>query len=128
MAYALSASFAILIACLFTTLVCGIVLFFVKWRSVNEAFKHPLLELKSFKRYPFSLQAAMTLDYFLRLMFPGKTGMGLIGNANRLLKHVEPKQLPFEARWPVAGFWGGCFFGLIAMVCVWGLLIVNSVL
>ncbi len=124
--YAFSASFAVLIACLFVSSVCGIALFFVKWRRVNEAFQHPLLKVKPFKQYPFSLQAAMTLDYFLRMMFPKSVGPGLIGNANRLLKHVDPKKMPFDARWPVAGFWGGCLFGSVAMLAVWVLLIFNS--
>lgn len=123
MAYALSASFAILVACLFVSLVSGAILFFVKWREINTAFKHPLLQVRSYKQYPFSMQAAITLDYFLRLMFTGRQGMGLVGNANRLLKHVDPKLLPFSARWPVAGFWGSCFLGIIAMVSVWILLI-----
>nr|MBF0685265.1 hypothetical protein [Pseudomonas sp.] len=120
--YGLAASFAILVACFFVTVVCGIALFFVKWRTVNNAFKHPLLEVKPFKRHPFSLQSAITLDYFFRLMFPKSVGPGIVGNANRLLKHVKPRELPFGARWPVAGFWGGCFLGIIAMMSLWGFL------
>jgi len=120
--YGLAASFSILVACLFITIVCGITLFFVRWREVNNAFKHPLLEVKSFKKYPFSIQAAITLDYFLRLVFPKTVGPGLVGNANRLLKHVKPRELPFSARWPVAGFWGGCFIGIVAMMCLWAFL------
>lgn len=120
--YGLAASFSILLVCFFITVVSGIALFFLKWRTVNEAFKHPLLEVKPFKRYPFSLQSAITLDYFFRLMFPKSVGPGMIGNANRLLKHVKPKELPFGARWPVAGFWGGCFLGIIAMMSLWAFL------
>lgn len=117
-AYILGASFALMVTCLMVCLISGFVLFFLRWRDINGHFKHPLLEIKPFKHYPMSLQAAMTLDYFLHLMFPkGKSGM--IGNANHMLRHVDAKQLPLSVRWPVAGFWGGCFFGIIFMVTAW---------
>ena len=61
------------------------------------------------------------LDYFFRLMFPG-TRFWLIGNANRLLAHVDPKQVPLSLKWPVVGFWGACWLGLIAMIALWTLL------
>lgn len=119
----MGASFALMVTCLLVCLISGFVLFFLRWRDINNHFKHPLLEVRSFKRYPFSLQAAITLDYFLHMVFPkGKSGM--IGNANHMLRHVNPKKLPLAVRWPVAGFWGGCLFGMIAMVSVWVLLMV----
>ena len=60
------------------------------------------------------------LDYFFRLMFPG-TRFWLVGNANRLLAHVDPKQVPLSLKWPVVGFWGACWLGLIAMIALWTL-------
>lgn len=116
--YILGASFALMVACLLTCLVSGFVLFVLRWRDIHSNFRHPLLEVKPYKQYPFSLQAAMTLDYFLHMIFPkGKSGM--IGHANHMLRHVDSKKLPLAVRWPVAGFWGGCLFGMIAMVVVW---------
>jgi len=121
----MGAAFALLVACFLTCLVCGLVLFFLRWRDINDAFKHPLLQVRPFKRYPLSIQAAIYLDYFLHLTFP-KGQRGIIGNANRNLRHVDAKRLPLAVRWPVAGFWGSCLFGLLAMVVVWVTLLVNS--
>lgn len=117
--YLLGFAFAVLAACLITAIVSGIVLFFVSWRRINDEFAHPLLKQRAFQHQPMSMQAAITLDYFFRMVFTGNKGHGLIGNANRLLAHVDPKTLPLSVRWPVAGFWGGCFLGMIAMVVVW---------
>jgi len=114
----MGASFALMVACLLTCLISGFVLFVLRWRDIHNHFRHPLLEVKPYKQYPFSLQAAMTLDYFFHMTFP-KVKSGMIGNANHMLRHVDPKELSLSVRWPVAGFWGGCLFGMIAMVVVW---------
>lgn len=119
--YFFSASFAILVASFITVVVSGIVAFFVHWRKINAAYKHPLLEVRTFKQYPFSLQAAIYLDYFFRLVLPN-VKKGMVGNANRMLKHVDPRNLDFSVRWPIAGLYGGCIVGLVAMVVVWILL------
>jgi len=123
--YLLGFAFAVLGACLLTVLVSGIVLFFLNWRRINEAFAHPMLKQRAFQHQPFSIQAAITLDYFFRMIFTGSKRPGLIGNANRLLAHVDPKTLPLGVRWPVAGFWGGCFLGIIAMVVVWAFVLLG---
>lgn len=123
-AYFFSASFVILVACFFTSLVCGVVAFFVSWRRINAAYKHPLLKVKSFKQFPFSLQAAIYLDYFFRLVLPN-VQKGMVGNANKLLSHVDARSLDFGVRWPIAGLWGGCLLGIVAMVCVWAFLLLQ---
>jgi len=124
--YLLGFAFAVLGACMITVIVAGIFLFFVSWRRINDHFEHPLLKVRAFQHQPFSIQCAITLDYFLRMMFTGSKRPGLIGNANKLLAHVDPKTLPLGVRWPVAGFWGGCFFGIFAMFSVWALVLIGA--
>lgn len=125
LSYLLGFSFAVLGACMITAIVSGIFLFFISWRRINDEFAHPLLKQRAFQHQPLSIQAAITLDYFFRMTFTNNKGPGLIGNANRLMAHVDPKSLPLSVRWPVAGFWGGCFLGIIAMVLVWTLVLLR---
>ncbi|KAG1366111.1 hypothetical protein G6F59_018837 [Rhizopus arrhizus] len=65
------------------------------------------------------------LDYFFRLMFPGSR-FWLIGNANDLLGHVDPKKTPLALKWPIVGFWGSCWLGLIAMIVQWIMLYLGA--
>lgn len=123
--YLLGFAFAVLGACMLTVIVSGIVLFFISWRRINEAFEHPMLKQRAFQHQPLSVQSAITLDYFFRMVFTRSKGDGIIGNANRLLAHVDPKSLPLGVRWPVAGFWGGCFLGIIAMMTVWAFVLLG---
>lgn len=115
---AIRIAFSLFIACFFTCLICGVVLFFFKARRVNAVLKHPYLEHRSFGQYPFAIRASIFLDYFFRLAFPGAQ-FWLIGQANRLLEHVKPKQVPMDVKWPVIGFWGSCWLGLISMIALW---------
>lgn len=114
-------AFSLFVLCFVTCSISGIVLFFFKAKQINARLKHPYLEHRAFNQYPLAIQAAIMLDYFFRLMFPG-TRFWLIGNANRLLAHVDPKQVPLSLKWPVVGFWGACWLGLIAMIALWTLL------
>jgi len=115
--YVFTFSFSLLVACFAAASVSGAVLFLTS-RRINAAFQHPYLEKRAFHQYPFSIQAAITLDYFFRISFP-RTTWSLIGDANKLLKNVDPRDLPLAVKWPVVGFWGGCLLGIFAMVTVW---------
>jgi hypothetical protein len=121
--YILTLSFSLLVACMFTSLVCGAVVFF-KSRGINAALKHPFLEHRPFERYPMAIRASILLDYFFRLAFPGSK-LWLIGNANKLLAHVDPKKTPLAIKWPIIGFWGACWLGLIAMISLWVLMLMR---
>ena len=118
---ALALAFSLFVLCFVTCSISGIVLFFFKAKRINARLKHPYLEHRAFNQYPLAIQAAIMLDYFFRLMFPG-TRFWLVGNANRLLAHVDPKQVLLSLKWPVVGFWGACWLGLIAMIALWTLL------
>ena len=61
------------------------------------------------------------LDYFLRLAFP-KSNAWLAGHANKLLRHVDPDDIPTDVKWPIIGLWGGCAVGMVAMLTLWILL------
>jgi len=64
------------------------------------------------------------LDYFLRLAFPRKTAW-MCGDANRLLAHVSPAEVPTTLKWPLYGLWVGCGVGLVVMLALWMLLLVS---
>ncbi|WAI85659.1 MULTISPECIES: hypothetical protein [Achromobacter] len=114
-------AFSLFVLCFITCTLSGIVLFFFKCKEINARLKHPYLQHRPWAQYPLSIQAAIMLDYFFRLMFPG-TRLWLIGNANDLLGHVDPKQTPLSLKWPIVGFWGSCWLGLIAMIVLWVML------
>ncbi|MFU1914537.1 hypothetical protein ACLQ9F_00810 [Bordetella avium] len=116
--------FSLFVLCFITCTLCGLVLFFWKAPRVNAVLKHPLLEHRPFRQQPLSIQAAIFLDYFLRLTMPGGKRW-VAGYANQLLKHVDPKQVPLDVKWPLIGFWGGCWVGLIAMVALWAMVLIG---
>ncbi|MYN13740.1 hypothetical protein GSY71_11395 [Pusillimonas sp. TS35] len=125
--YALPFAFTLLVACVFTCLVSGIFLAMFRLRLINQAMQHPYLNHQAWDRYPFPIRLAILLDYFLRLTFP-KSRFWIIGNANRLLAHVQPEKIPTRIKWPLLGLWGGCFVGIIAMVALWILLLLAGTL
>lgn len=115
--------FSLFVLCFITCTISGLVLFLFKARRANEELRHPLLQHRPFKQYPFAIQASIMLDYFLRLAFP-RTKWWLIGHANKQLAHVDPKRVPLDVKWPIIGFWGACWLGLLAMIscgpcCCW---------
>ncbi|AUL47947.1 membrane protein [Bordetella trematum] len=116
--------FSLFVLCFVTCAICGAVLFFWKAPRINAEFKHPLLARRAFRQYPFAIQAGIFLDYFLRLSFP-RSKRWVAGYANQQLSHVDPKQVPLDAKWPIIGFWGSCFLGIIAMVSLWTLLLLS---
>ncbi|WP_241049996.1 hypothetical protein [Achromobacter xylosoxidans] len=122
---AMAMAFSLFVLCFITCSLCGLVLFFVKSKQINAAFKHPYLQHRPFERYPLAIKAAIMLDYFFRLMFPG-TRFWLIGNANDLLAHLDPKKAPLALKWPIVGFWGSCWLGLIAMIMLWTMLFLGA--
>ena len=97
-------AFSLFVLCFVTCSISGIVLFFFKAKQINARLKHPYLEHRAFNQYPLAIQAAIMLDYFFRLMFPG-TRFWLIGNANRLLAHVDRSRCRCRSsgRWWASG-------------------------
>ncbi|TKR54081.1 hypothetical protein D7I39_16860 [Allopusillimonas ginsengisoli] len=120
--YALPFLFTVLIACALTTLVSGLYLWLFRIQITNNTLRHPYLDHQPWDRYPFPLKIAMLLDYFLRLAFPS-SHFWIVGHANRLLAHVDRSTVPTAIKWPLIGLWGGCFIGIVAMLAVWGVLL-----
>lgn len=118
-------TFTLLVACGLAALVCGLYLFIFRIRPTNQAFRHPYLDNRAWERYPVSIRLAITLDYFFRIAFP-KSTYALIGNANRLLAHIDPTELPSRIKWPLIGLWGGVFAGIISMVTLWILVFLGT--
>ena len=124
MAFALQLAFTVFITCTFVFFISGAYLLLFKIRYANELFKHPYLKDRAFNRYSLSIKMTIILDYFLRISFP-KSTTWIAGNANQLLKHVDPDDIPTNIKWPIVGLWGGCLIGTIAMVSLWALLILG---
>ncbi len=122
--YALPFSFTLLVACVLASVASGIMLWIFRLRRTNEIMRHPYLAKHPWSRYPFSMRAAILLDYFLRIVFP-KSSFWVAGQANRLLAHVDPRDVPMGIKWPIVGFWGGCFVGIGAMLVMWTLILLT---
>ena len=116
--YALPFCFTILVACALTCLISLAVIFLFRIRRINEVMQHPYLKKMPWERLPTSLKTTVLLDYFLRITFP-KRKKGMAGQANQLLAHVEPMDLPTSLKWPISGLWGGCLLGLVVMPLLW---------
>lgn len=123
--HALVLTFTFFITCTFVFFISGAYLFFYKINEVNARFKHPYLRERKFLDLPMSIRLTITLDYFLRILFHKSKG-SFAYNANRLLAHVDPVNLPMSVRWPIVGLWGSCAIGLISMLGLWALLILGS--
>ncbi|MEI8402814.1 MAG: hypothetical protein WCG12_18580 [Alcaligenaceae bacterium] len=121
---ALQFSFTLFIICTFTFFISGAYLLLFKIRYANDLFKHPYLLKRSFNQYSWSIKMTIVLDYFLRISFP-KSKTWIAGNANELLKHIDPQDIPTNVKWPIVGLWAGCFIGMIAMLTVWAVLIIG---
>jgi hypothetical protein len=122
---ALRIAFSLFVACMCANVFSGLMLFFFKTARVNAVLKHPYLQHRAFRQYAFSVRATITLDYFLRLAFPGGKFWAVVQQANRLLAHVQPANVPFDVKWPVLGFWGSCLLGLPALIALWSLLLLG---
>lgn len=116
-AYLLPFSFTMLVACVMSCLVSALFLY-LNIRRINLAMRHPYLKKYTWEQLPATVKLSITLDYFLRLSFP-RAKPWVFGQANRLLAEVEPTDVPIRLRWPVVGFWGGCFLGIIAIAILW---------
>jgi|SRR5690606_167784 len=116
--YALPFSFTILVACALTCIISMLMIFVFRTRRINEAMQHPYLKARSWESYPFAVRTTILLDYFLRIAFP-KRQKGMAGQANRLLAHIDPADIPTSLKWPIMGMWGGCLLGLIVMPLLW---------
>ena len=123
--YALIAAFNIFIACFFVSVISLATIYLFKLERINDTLRHPFLQMRPFKQFPRAIQAGILLDYFLRLLFPRAT-YGLFGHANRNLAHVDPRDVPFDVKWPLMGLWAGCWIGLVAMITVWSLLLLRG--
>jgi hypothetical protein len=123
--HALVLTFTFFVTCSFVFFVSGAYLWFYKINEVNARFKHPYLKERRFADLPISIRLTITLDYFLRILFHKSTS-SFASNANRLLSHVDPVNLPMSVRWPIVGLWGSCAVGIVAMLGLWALLIIGS--
>jgi len=121
--FLLPVSFTLFVVCALTTVVSGVALLLFKRRRLNQAMRHPYLQQRSWEALPWSARATILLDYFLRLAFPRKTTW-MCGDANRLLAHVSPTEIPTALKWPLYGLWVGCGVGLVVMLLLWMLLLV----
>ena len=115
--YLLPLSFTILVACVLTCVVSALFLY-LNMRRINLALRHPYLEKYRWEQLPANLKLTVTLDYFLRLTFP-RSKWWVIGQANRMLADLDPTEVSMRLRWPIVGFWGGCFLGIAAMLVLW---------
>ncbi|NQW85449.1 MAG: hypothetical protein HQ450_16020 [Alcaligenaceae bacterium] len=122
---ALHFAFTTFVTCAMVFFISGAYLMLFKIRYANELFKHPYLKERAFNQYSLSIQMTIVLDYFLRLAFP-KSKKWIAANANELLKHVDPQDIPTNIKWPIVGLWGGCLIGMVAMLTVWTLLIIGT--
>jgi hypothetical protein len=123
--HALVLTFTFFVTCSFVFFISGAYLWFFKIDEVNARFKHPYLKERRFEDLPISIRLTITLDYFLRILFYKSTA-SFTSNANRLLSHVDPVNLPMSVRWPIVGLWGSCAVGVVAMLGLWALLIIGS--
>ena len=114
-------TFGIFVLCFAVLIVCGVLLFYIKHEQVNAVMRHPYLQYKPFRQLPLTIRATIVLDYYLRLMFP-KRRFWVIGQANYLLSHIDPAQVPKNVKWLIYGFWSACWLGFIDMATLWGVL------
>ena len=115
--YLLPFSFTVLVACIMSVLASALFMY-LNMRPINAAMRHPYLKKYRWEQLPANLKLTVTLDYFFRLAFP-RSKWWVFGQANRLLAEIEPTDVPLKLRWPVVGFWGGCFIGIVAMAVLW---------
>lgn len=115
--YLLPFSFTILVACVLSCVVSALFLY-LNIRRINLAMRHPYLKKYHWEQLPATTKLTITLDYFLRLSFP-RSKWWVAGQANVLLAETEPTDISMRLRWPIVGFWGGCFIGIIALLVLW---------
>jgi len=115
--YLLPFSFTILVACVLSCVVSALFLY-LNIRRINLAMRHPYLKKYHWEQLPAATKLTITLDYFLRLSFP-RSKWWVAGQANVLLAETEPTDISMRLRWPIVGFWGGCFVGIIALLVLW---------
>ncbi|HEX7750205.1 MAG TPA: hypothetical protein VF445_15805 [Bordetella sp.] len=114
-------TFGLFMLCFAIVMVCGVLLFYIKHENVNAVMQHPYLQYKPFRQLPLTIRATILLDYYLRLAFP-KRRFWVIVQANYLLSHVDPTQVPKNIKLLIFGFWSACWLGLIDMAALWGVL------
>jgi hypothetical protein len=123
--YAMPFAFTLMMACALGAVASGLYLFFLRVRPTNEALRHPYLDQHPWERYPLSIRLAIMLDYFFRIAFP-KSTFWIVGNANRLLSHINPPDVPTNIKWPLIGLWGGCFAGITTMFFLWVFILLSA--
>jgi len=123
-AYILPIVFWLFVACFLAATISGLTILLFTLRKTNEAFQHPYLKQQPFERYSFPMRLSMFMDYFFRICFP-HSQFWLIGQANRMLAHVDPERIPTRLKWPVVGLWGGCYVGLLATAVLWLMLLMK---
>lgn len=125
LAVVLTFSFSLFITCTFVFVISGVYLLMFKIKQANQLYQHPYLREKNFNQFSISIRLTIILDYFLRTLF-SRTNLWFAKNANQLLSHVDPKEIPTSVRWPIVGLWGSCMIGLVAMLTLWAALIMGS--
>ena len=123
--YLLPFSFTVLVACIMACLVSALVLY-LNMRRINLAMRHPYLKKYQWEQLPWTVKLTVTLDYFFRLAFP-RSKWWVLGEANRLLADTNPDDISMRLRWPVVGFWGGIFIGIIAILVLWAMISLSMV-
>lgn len=123
--YLLPFSFTILVASVLSCVVSAFFLY-LNIRPINAAMRHPYLKKFRWEQLPVPMKLTITLDYFFRLSFP-RSKWWVLGQANRLLPHIEPTDVSMRLRWPIVGFWGGCFVGIIAMLVLWSMILLAMI-
>lgn len=121
--YLLPFSFTLLVACIMTCVVSALFLY-LNIRRINQAMRHPYLQKYRWEQLPSTVKLTVTLDYFLRIAFP-RSKWWVFGQANRLLAETEPADVSLRIRWPVVGFWGGCFIGILSMLVLWTMILLE---
>jgi len=123
--YLLPFSFTVLVACIMACLVSALFLY-LNIRRINLAMRHPYLKKHHWEQLSWTIKLTITLDYFLRLTFP-RSKWWVMGEANRLLAETNPDDIPMRLRWPVVGFWGGVFIGIIAILVLWAMILLSMI-
>ncbi|WP_019938490.1 hypothetical protein [Bordetella sp. FB-8] len=114
-------TFGIFVLCFAVLLISGLLLFYVRHEQVNAVMQHPYLQYKPFRQLPLTIRATIILDYYLHLAAP-KSRFWVIGQANYLLSHIDPAQVPRGVKWLIYSFWTACWLGLVDMIALWSVL------
>ena len=118
----LSITLFLLLACMLCTVFALLFIFMHQIKRINDVMQHPYLHTIPWHRLTLGNKTGILLDYFFRLFFPNAK-KGIRGNANQLLAHVNPSEVPTSVKLPILALWGGCFLGILLMIILWVLIL-----